>query len=173
MDLEDKVLRAKKGDEEAFFSLIQERKEMLYKMAYLYVKNEQDALDIVGDTVFKAINSIKNLKSPQYFQTWLMRILINCALAYVKKQQKIVPLHDDITEKIEVLVPKEDYMDLYDAIDRLPYKYRTVVILKYFNDLTVTQISQVLESPTGTIKSLLHRAIQELRMNLTIEEEAK
>lgn len=78
MDMET-IEKAQKGDAQSFYELITERRELLYKTAYLYVKNEQDALDIVGETVYHAFRSIGKLKHPEYFTTWLVKILINQA----------------------------------------------------------------------------------------------
>lgn len=87
MSVEKKIKQAKRGNEKAFQELIQDEKNKLFRMAYLYVKNEDDALDIVHDTIYKAFISIKKLKEPQYFSTWISRILINSALDFIKKKQ--------------------------------------------------------------------------------------
>ena len=92
------VVRAKKGDAEAFQALIHEEKEKLYKMAYVYMQNEDDALEVFQETVYKAFKSIATLKNNDYFSTWVTRILINAAIALLKKKQKIVPLSNEILE---------------------------------------------------------------------------
>lgn len=83
MNLQEIVLKAIRGDDDAFYILIENRKAMLYKTAFAYVKNKEDALDIVSDTVYKAYLSIDKVKSPEFFNTWMTRILINCALDFV------------------------------------------------------------------------------------------
>lgn len=80
-----KVKRAINGDEKAFIELIEKQREKLYRVAYAYVKNEEDALDIVQETVYKAYISIDTLRKPKYFNTWLTKILINISLATLKK----------------------------------------------------------------------------------------
>ncbi|MET1123286.1 sigma factor, partial [Priestia megaterium] len=69
MSIEKKVKKAKRGNEKAFQELIELEKNKLFRIAYLYVKNEADALDIVQDTIYKAFISIKRLKDPSYFST--------------------------------------------------------------------------------------------------------
>jgi RNA polymerase sigma-70 factor, ECF subfamily len=91
MLFQDLVKKAKRGNSKAFQKIIEAEKEKLYRMAYLYVKNESDAIDIVHETIYKAFISIKNLKETDYFSTWLMRILINTALDFIKKNKRIIP----------------------------------------------------------------------------------
>lgn len=164
--IEKKVKKAKRGDEKAFQELIHHEKNKLYRMAYMYVKNENDALDIVQDAIYKAFISIKNLKNPQYFSTWLSRILINSALDFIKKNERII-----LTNEVDVL-PKEqnlrieEKMDLTGAIERLDVPYKTVIILRYYQDLTIKQIAEMLHCPEGTIKTRLHRAINLLKSDL-------
>ena len=163
---EEKVKRAIKGDKEAFYEIIQENRDILYKTAFVYTKNQHDALEILDDTVYKAYISIKKLKQPQYFNTWLTRILINTSINYVRKQKKVVYLEENSWEQSAVDSDREELIDLYDAIDKLDDKYRMIVVLRYFQDLTVPQIAEVMECPLGTIKTYLHRALKQLRINL-------
>lgn len=167
MELEEKVLRAKKGDDNAFYELVNEKKDILYKTAYAYVKNKEDALDIVHNTVYKAYVSLNKLKEPKFFNTWLMRILINCSLDFIRKEKKVIELQNEIsTEENQLQLPHEEILDLYDAVDKLNGKSKTIVILKYFQDMTLTQIAEVMECPLGTVKTNLHKALKELRMDL-------
>ncbi|MEI2665728.1 sigma-70 family RNA polymerase sigma factor [Rossellomorea sp. LJF3] len=163
---EKKVKKARKGDEKAFQELIDLEKNKLYRMAFVYVKNEDDALDIVHDAIYKAFISIKSLKNPQYFSTWLSRILINSALDFIKKHERIIP-----TEEMDVIPGErhsqiEEKLDLAGAIEELDVPYKTVIILRYYQDLTVKQIADILDCPEGTIKTRLHRAIRQLKSEL-------
>lgn len=167
MDIENLVKKARSGDDNAFYELISQQKEMLYRTAYAYVKNREDALDIVGDTVFKAYKSMRKLRDPAFFKTWLTRILINCSLDHIKKHGKVI-----LMEESEIPLPSRqmdrnpEYLDIYRAMDMLDDKCRTVIILKYFQDLTISQISVIMQCPQGTIKTYLHRALKNLRFEL-------
>lgn len=167
----DKILRAKKGDDNAFYELMEERKEALYKTAYIYVKNKEDALDIVSDTVYRTYVNIKKLKEPEFFNTYVTRILINCAMDFNKKQKRIVYIGEDPVEPRENYekVDMERNIDLYNAIDKLQDKYKTVIILKYLKDMTLPEIAEVMQCPLGTIKTYLHRAL--LKLKLEVEED--
>ncbi len=153
-----------KGDN-AFYELIQLRKELLYRTAYAYVKNPEDALDIVAETVYRAYRSKGKLREPAYFNTWLTRILINCCLDHIKKHGRVIPVEGGL----DAPVPAEDraeVLDLHSAVDQLDVNCRTVVILKYFHDLTIAQIAEIMQRPQGTVKTYLHRALKSLRTEL-------
>lgn len=171
----DIVNKAQKGDADAFSTLITSCKENLYKIAFAYLKSEEEALDIVSDTIYKAYMDIDKLQNPEYFNTWITRILINNAINRLKKNKRIVLI--DEYEKIEDLnsevsdigfdVPRS--VDLYNAIDKLNVKSKSIIILRYFQDMTISEISEVLKMPEGTIKVYLHRALKKLKIEL--EEE--
>lgn len=78
--------KAMAGNKVAFQELVLQEKDNLYRMAYIYMKNENDALDVVHESVFKAYKSIKKLKEPSYFSTWLTRIIINTSIDFLKKK---------------------------------------------------------------------------------------
>jgi len=170
VELEEKVIKAIKGDDNAFYELISERRAQLYRTAYTYVKNKEDALDIVSETVYKAYLSIKKLKEPRFFNTWLTRILINCSLDYIKKNKKVVDFEKctKFDEKVKD-ENKEEVIDLHNALDKLNENCKTIVILKYFQDLTITEVAEVLQCPIGTIKTNLHKALGQLRISLKEE----
>ncbi|MEK5147303.1 sigma-70 family RNA polymerase sigma factor [Psychrobacillus sp. FSL K6-4615] len=163
MLLQNTFIKAQKGDKKAFLQLVESDKEKLYKMAYLYVKNENDALDIVQETITKAYASIKTVKEERYFSTWLTRVLINTALEFLRKSSKIIQLDEEIPERQFPNVKIEEKLDLLHAIEQLEDKYKTVIILRYYRDLPVQQIAVCLNCPEGTVKSNLHRAVQKLK----------
>ncbi len=153
-----------KGDLLAFTELMKRHKVYLYKIAYSYIKDEQKALDILQETTSKGLINVSKLKEPQFFKTWITRILINIAIDYSKKESNIVYLNDEvlINDYIEN-VGIEEKLDLYDAIDMLNDKYKMVIILKYFNDMTYEQIGSSMDIPVNTVKSHLRRARLELK----------
>ena len=73
------VKKAMRGSPKAFGDLIEAQQEYLYRMAYLYVRQEADALDVVQESILKAYKSLKTLREPEYFRTWLTKIVINTA----------------------------------------------------------------------------------------------
>lgn len=152
------VKKAIRGNAEAYGQLILEYQAYLYKMAFLSMKNQEDALDVVGTTVLKGYQNIRSLRNAEHFKTWITRILINAA----NDAQKKIVYYSDINE-VQISerhrgVSLEEQYDLHDAIEQLPEKYRTVIILKYFSQMSVHEIAFVLEVPEGTIKAYLSRA---------------
>ncbi|MEC1177996.1 sigma-70 family RNA polymerase sigma factor [Metasolibacillus meyeri] len=119
--------KAQKGNSEAFLQLLQTEKVKLYKMAYIYMKNDNDALDVVQDTVTKTFANINSVKSERYFSTWLMKILINTALEHLRKNSKIVLMHEDVVEQGQAY-SHDERMDLLHAIEQLEEKYKTVLL---------------------------------------------
>jgi RNA polymerase sigma-70 factor, ECF subfamily len=159
------ITKAINGNEEAFEQLIKHESDKLYKTAYLYVRNKEDALDVLQETVCKAFVGIHKLKEPKYFSTWLVKILIRTAYEVLQKNKKTVLTGEafihSLTENT-VHSPEED-LDLTYAISNLDQNYQSVIILFYFHDLSIKSIAETLDKPEGTIKTYLHRAKIELK----------
>ncbi|KOS68795.1 RNA polymerase sigma70 factor [Lysinibacillus contaminans] len=155
--------KAQKGHRKSFLQLIEVEKVKLYKMAYVYMKNENDALDVVQETITRAYIKIESVKEEQYFSTWLMRILINTAVEMLRRNAKVIVLENEIGETRAAHLPIEDKLDLLTAIEHLEEKYKTVIVLRYYQDLAVKDIADFLNCPEGTVKTNLHRGIQKLK----------
>lgn len=144
-----------------------QNKEAHYRMAYSYVKNTEDALDIVQESIIKAFSSYKSLKKPQYLKTWYYRILINTSLDFLRKSEKEVLADDNVLFQLESGVEdKYPDIDLNEAVDKLSEKYKSVVILKYFEDMTFEEISIVLDENVNTVKTRLYTSLQKLKLAL-------
>lgn len=147
----------------SFEKLLLQYKSYLYKVAYTYVKDKQVALDILQETSFKAWLNIHTLKDEEKFKPWITKILVNTALNYIKKESKVIYMEDENSIIYsEKSISIEEKLDLYDAIDLLKPKYKTVIILKYFDDMKIEYISYVLNIPENTVKSHLKRAKESL-----------
>ncbi len=157
------IKESMKGNKESFGILIKNNKESLYKMAFLYVKDEQDALEVIHETVYRAFLNIEKLKKAKFFNTWITRILINVSIDFLKKKGKNEMLDESTPirkEKCEIST--EEKLDLYNAIDLLNDNYKTVIIMMYFNDMKIKDIAKVMEIPENTVKTYLRRAKQAL-----------
>ncbi|MDK0876440.1 sigma-70 family RNA polymerase sigma factor [Clostridium perfringens] len=157
------IKESMKGNKESFGILIKNNKEYLYKMTFLYVKDEQDALEVIHETVYRGFLNIEKLKKAKFFNTWITRILINVSIDFLKKKGKNEMLDEStpiIKEKCEIST--EEKLDLYNAIDLLNDNYKTVIIMMYFNDMKIKDISKVMETPENTVKTYLRRAKQAL-----------
>lgn len=161
--LDKLAAKAIRGNAKAYGQLIDYYKEYLYKIAWLSVKNQEKALDIVGDCILKGFHSIHSLKKPEFFKTWMTRILINTANDYFQKNPETENIEDMYMAAPESGISTEEKLDLYRAIDLLPEKYKSVVILKYFDDMKISEIAYTLELPEGTVKAYLNRAKTKLK----------
>lgn len=158
------IQKAQRGNDQAFLKIFQHYEADLYRMAYVYVKNPDDALDVVQEVAYQAFKKIRTLREPQFLKTWLMKITINCALDVMKKRQNVIQLKPEFEESIGIA--ETDYaitMTLADMMDSLHEDERSVVVLKYYQDYTFQQISDLLEWPIGTVKTTLYRAVDKLR----------
>lgn len=145
------------GNDDAFEKLIDRYEGYLYKMAFLYVKNEQDAMDIYQETVLKAYLNITKLKDRKAFKTWITKILVNNVYTKNNQAKKVQENHIKLDTKEFNHSDIEEKIDLYDAIDILEEKYRTPIILQYFYDLTTKQISEITNFNENTIKTNIRR----------------
>lgn len=134
-----------------------------YRISFSYVKNKEAAMDVIQDAVVNAFANYDSLKQPEYLKTWFYRILINSAITYLRKNKKYVLTEDFV----EILDSKEnvndnDYIDLYNAVKNLPPKLKTVVILRYFEDMKFSDIALITKTNESTIKTRLKTALQRL-----------
>lgn len=157
------IKESMKGNKESFGIIIKNNKEYLYKMAFLYVKDEQDALEVIHETVYRAFLNIEKLKKAKFFNTWITRILINVSIDFLKRKGKNQMLDESTPiRKERCEISTEEKLDLYNAIDLLNDNYKTVIIMMYFNDMKIKDISKVMETPENTVKTYLRRAKQAL-----------
>lgn len=158
------VQKAKDGCKNSFEELIKMNGEKIYKVAYCYVRNEQMALDVVSEATFKAYRDIKKLKNNSYFDTWLVKIVVNEAIDLIRKQKRIIHLEDYNKDlEIETYENIEEKTDLYTALDKLNKDEKEILVLKYFADLTFADISKVMSRPESSIKTRHYRALDKIK----------
>ena len=158
-------------DKKQFAKRLQNQKAKYYRIAYSYVKNEHDALDIIGEATYKGLKDLHTLQKPEYFDTWMTRIVINTAIDYMRKNARIVCYEDKIMDVMIVTESElaiEDSMDLFDALDVLSERERAGVVLRYFEEYSFTKIAEILQEPEPTVKSRIYRALE--KMHRFIEE---
>ena len=152
-------------NENEFAERIQQQRKKLYAAALLYLGSEADALEAVDEAVYRALLSLKKLRQPEFFTTWLTRILINVCKDELKRRSRISPME----ELPETAAEQFDALPLKEAIARLPRELKEPLILHYFGGLTVSEAALVLKIPQGTAATRLRRAKQLLKLELTEE----
>jgi RNA polymerase sigma-70 factor (ECF subfamily) len=165
------VKRAMNGDAKAFEELLFKEEKMLYYKALSYVGKKEDALDAIQETACKAFLAVRQLRNPEYFSTWLFRILIReCYKLLKERDQMIVYEESELIRRLDSEDRKqEEVMDsfhLSEALSRLNSSYQTTIILFYYHDLSINDISEVMEKPVGTVKTNLRRARNKLKSEL-------
>lgn len=136
----------------------------LYRFAYTYVKNEADAMDIVQDSVYKAMTRCNSVHKESAVKGWLMSIVAHTAIDFLRKQK-----HETSADKIPDSPSNDTYedLDLLNALSHLNEKERIIVTLRYFEDRKLSEISSTLGIKESTVKTTLYRALKKLKINLT------
>lgn len=160
------IKRALEGDKNAFYTLVSSEKRRLYHIAFAYLKNEEDALEAVQETTYRAWMNRKKVRDPKYFSTWLIRVLIHYCIDEQKRNKKVLPL---LCEPDQSDYEKYDpsKFDLEIALESLEPKYRHMIILKYYQDMTIKEMAETLERPESTIKTWLYKALKQLRNRMS------
>jgi len=150
---------------EEFANRVGQIKPRLYRTALLYMGSESMAKDAVDEAEYKAFISLKKLRRPEYFETWLTRILINECKKALRRLKREVPYES----APELSAEDFDSLPLKEAIEKLPQELREVVILRYFSGFTVVETAQSLNLPQGTTATRQRRALQLLKLELSDE----
>lgn len=152
-------------NETEYIERAESMKGKLYRTAYLYLAGETQALDAVDEAFYKGFRAYHKLRQPEFFDTWMTRILINVCNAELKRRKR-----ETATDILpETAVAEFDALPLKEAIARLPVDLRAVVILRYFTGLTLAETAQSLDLPPGTVSTRQKRALALLKLELTEE----
>jgi RNA polymerase sigma-70 factor (ECF subfamily) len=168
------------GDVSAFETLFRQYEKLVYKTAFLITGNREVAEDVLQE-VFIAVWRFRHTFDPNKgkLTTWLHRITVNeCSRKRSGKSPAAISLEEkgvDLPEMKhksqpdEILITKLDYERLLEAMATLDTKHRSVLVLRYFNDLSYREIAEALELPLGTVKSRLNQALRYLKERMNPE----
>ena len=134
-----------------------------YRLAYSYVKDRDAALDVVQESIVKALSKADSLREPAYVKTWFYRILVNESITWFRQGKRLVPLEDQLEQEAEPECDPGARLDLYDAIEKLSEKERTVIRLRFFEDLKLEEIARVTGANLNTVKSRLYKGLKHLK----------
>ncbi|MEE0881571.1 MAG: sigma-70 family RNA polymerase sigma factor [Turicibacter sp.] len=150
--------------------LIEQYGQEVYKIAYFYMKETQLAEDVFQEVFYKVIKNYHKFNHQSSEKTWLIRITINTCkdmlrTSWIKRVTTFGVLQDSENEyeKPYDIEKKETNKELYELIQRLPQKYKEILLLFYYKDLTYEEISEILQIPEGTVRSRLSRAREKLK----------
>ena len=164
------VKQARRGDVGAFTALVGRYERPMYATACSLLHSEWDAADAVQEAFTEAFEHLGDLRDPDRFRAWLSRIVINkCNQIYRDSSRLHVMEQPPDTPAPADPVSKEESFDLIRAVGKLDDDHRTTVALRYFCDLKIDEVAEILGCPIGTVKSRLNRALAKLRMALGTE----
>ena len=143
--------------------------EDFYRLAFSYVKNRDAALDVVQESIVKALAKADTVRRPEYIKTWFYRILLNESMNHYRRTRRLVPLEDAVPEAADPRGDPAERLDLYDAIERLEPREQAIIRLRFFEDMKLEEIARVTATNLNTVKSRLYKSLRKLR-ELTGEE---
>lgn len=133
-----------------------------YRMAYSYTFQEQDAMDIVQESAYRAILKSNSLKKPEYADTWICRIIMNEAVRFLEKNRGRTINIEEVSE--EGTSDQMEDIDLKRALGKLDEKERAIIVMRYFEEEKLEAIGRMLDLNVNTVKSKLYRAIEKLKV---------
>ena len=165
-------------DYEEFAGRMDAIKNKLYRTAYLYTHHLDQAEDAVAEAAYRGLKSLHKLRQPEYFETWIMRILINVCKNEVRRRKKELLLDEYSEEAMDALIniqgksPRNplDSLELRDAIFCLPPSCKEVIILRFLAGYTLEETAGILKLPRGTVATRQRKALSLLRLDLGKED---
>lgn len=177
-----RVKQVLKGDQNAYADIVNLYQNKLYQLCYRMLGNKQEAEDITQEAFVRAYINLHSYDQKRKFSTWLYRIATNLCIDRIRKKKPDYYLDAEVagTDGLDMYsqiaseerLPEDvvEQMELQERIQyeisRLPDKYRSVIVLKYIEELSLQEISEILEMPLGTVKTRIHRGREALRKQL-------
>ena len=147
-------------DKEAFANIVLSSTDSLYRVSKSILKNDADCEDAVQEAIATGFSKLNTLQQEVYAKTWLTRILIHECYSLLKKREKNAVM---LAEPEDEEYVQSDYSDLYDALGTLKKEYRLTIVLHYLEGYSIEEISEIMRTPSGTVKSRLSRGRRDLR----------
>jgi RNA polymerase sigma-70 factor (ECF subfamily) len=173
---------ARKGNRQAFADLVEIYKDKIYHLCFRMLGNPQEAEDAVQETFMRVYIHIDRFDEHQKFSTWIFRIATNLCIDLLRKRKIIHSLdfHNSDQNKIDFysilpsnevsleqqIILSETQRQIQKAIDSLPERYKSIIILKYMEDMSLQEIADILHLTVSTVKTRVHRGREFLRKKL-------
>jgi RNA polymerase sigma factor (sigma-70 family) len=161
------IERAKAGDREAIVQLLSRMETPVYRTAYYWMGNEQDAMDATQEALLKIYKHLPSFKGDSMLETWAQRIVTNVCMDQFRKRKKVVFIQEEACHEDRKAVREVERgaiaADLKQAIEQLPDPQRTAIILRYVQEYNYKEIADAMQLPLNTVKSHLFRARKQLQ----------
>lgn len=152
-----------KINEKEFESLFKQYKNDIYRIAYTYVNNEADALDIVQESAYRAYISKDKIRDKNKFRSWILKIAVNKSKDLLRKN-KLISLEDLSNVSTMQVEDKESVNVFMENLKTLSLDEKNVIVLKVYFEYTFEMISDELKIPISTVKSKYYRALEKLKI---------
>ena len=168
------ISRARGGDREAFGALVEQYRDNVYRLAYRMCGNAYDADEAAQEAFVAAWRALPNFRGDAKFSTWLYRLTTNAAIDVMRREKRhqtvgdgeMIDLADDADSPQETVERTEQQEAVQEALATLSEEYREVLLLRYMEELDYAEIAEVLQLPSGTVKSRINRAKAALKTAL-------
>lgn len=180
--IKKRIKQVKKGDQNAFAEIVELFKDKVFQLCYRMVGNRHDAEDIAQEAFIRAYININSYDPNRKFSTWLYRIATNLSIDRLRKRKPDYFLDAEIEGaegltmysqipsdemQPEEMVESLEFQEwIQQEINELPVMYRSVIVLKYIEELSLKEIGEILDLPIGTVKTRIHRGREALRKRL-------
>lgn len=171
----DLVARAQAADLDAFEELVRRYRNDVFRLAYHYVRNREEAWDLSQEVFIKVYRSLDGFRGDANFKTWVLRIVANQCKDFFKRRRLDTVAYDDriggdapanVLEPGRAAAAREIGDAIQAALGKLPHKHRTAFILREFEGLSYEEMAQVMQCSIGTVMSRLHHARKKLQQSL-------
>lgn len=178
---ETAVAKARAGDAEGFRVLVERHSRTLFRLAYRMTGNEQDAEDVVQDSLLRAYRQLRSFDERATFRTWIYRITVNCSIDLVRSRKRRLenaggtdPDRDDPMQAVASAAPTPDRLAMSAeargriemAMQKLSVSERTAFVLRHFEGMCIDDVSRALGCEPGAAKHSVFRAVRKLRRAL-------
>ncbi|MFJ5716802.1 RNA polymerase sigma factor SigW [Neobacillus sp. NPDC093127] len=171
-----------KGDQDAFGEIVEIYKNSVYQLCFRMLGNRHEAEDMAQEAFIRAYVNIHTFNQDLKFSTWLFRIATNLCIDRIRKKKpdyyldaevagtEGLTMYSQIPDKTPLPENEVESLELHETIQmeilKLPEKYRSAIVLKYIEELSLNEISEILDLPLGTVKTRIHRGREALRQQL-------
>ena len=152
--------------EKIFEKCVIENKESFYRLAYYYVKNHHDAMDVLQESILKGYSNLSKIKDENAIDKYLSRIIINTAIDFIRKNSKMIFIDDECLKEKTVNFCEND---INYAVDELEPELKSVIVLKYFHGYKISEVAEILCISVSTVKNRMHKALKQLRVEIKEE----
>ena len=152
--------------EKRFEKSIMENKERFYRLAYYYVKNHHDAMDVMQESILKGYSNLSKIKDEQAIEKYLNKIIINTSIDFIRKNSKMIFTSEECLKEKMV---EDSTSNINYVIDNLDSDLKSIIVLKYFHGYKIGEVAEILDISVSTVKNRMHKALKQLRSEIKEE----